>query len=130
MGIDLEMSADFTFPGKSATAHLDASYIAGKNDVPLEMEIRGSRATLKVRGFQRPHLDNSVSIWLGGEEANKQTIDGPVPNARSTMFYQLKRFARQVWSTEVGKEWPDIGWSCSAEDAALNMQVIDDVYKA
>lgn len=128
--IDLEMSADFTFPGKSATAHLDASYIAGKNDVPLELEIRGSKATLKVKGFQRPHVDNSMTIVFEGEEISNQRADGPLPNTQSTMFFQLKRFARQVWSTEIGKKLPNLGWSCWAEDAALNMKVIDDVYKA
>merc|ERR1712098_6461 len=90
-----------------------------------------------------PNQDNSISITSndGTEAETQQSVDGPFPNSRGTMYYQLKAFLSEVKaqsSIPQDKRARTDSYSAagvgmklaSPTDAEANMVLIDSIYKA
>ena len=78
---------------------------------------------------------NEIRTKIGDADVVTESVDGPFPNTRTTMFYQLTAFEAEVRSQEAagegacGKPWSYTMKSCPA-DAVANMAVLDAVYTA
>merc|ERR1711939_655947 len=97
--IDVAMTADLTFPAiPGASAHFDCSFVAGDKAGPFKMIVRGSKKTMTVLGYMTPNEGNSITITCndGKEAETQESVDGPFPNSRGTMYYQLKAFVSEV----------------------------------
>merc|ERR1719223_1198909 len=72
-----------------------------------------------------------------GRTMAEESVDGPFPNTRGTMYYQLKAFASEVRAQQglplSNRARPDTYTHCRLccpADAVANMAVIDATYRA
>eukprot|EP01052_Picozoa_sp_SAG31_P022793 SAG31_NODE_1833_length_7137_cov_2.587667_11_plen_181_part_00 len=97
--IDLGMSADFVFKC-GATAHFDCSFVAGEAAGPVTVRVEGSRGTMTVSNYNGgANNGNEIVIRQtadgGIPETLQESVDGPFPNSRGTMYWQLLNFVAE-----------------------------------
>jgi predicted dehydrogenase len=133
--IDLGMSCDFVFPS-GATGHFDCSFVSGDKAAPVTLTATGSRGTMTVEGYNGGgNRANKITLAFTDGETREEVCDGPLPNPRSTMYYQLRAFEAEVRACEArpagerAMPWTYAMKSCPA-DAVANMATVDAVYRA
>lgn len=112
--VDRAMSVDFHFQG-GATGHLDAS-MWSRQLLKISATVTGERGRMCVLNFVAPHLYNRLSVTVDGTTRRERVSGEP------TYTYQLRSFAGAVLRGE-----PNL---TTADDAALTMALIDDIYTA
>lgn len=129
------MRADFSYPS-GATAHFECTFVAGERAAPPTMTVTGSAGSLTAEGVVagRPNESNRLTLTLGDAPPTVEVVDGPLPNGRSTMYYQLSAFVDEVRACEaLPAEQRAKPWTYSVKprpaDAVANMAVVDGVYR-
>ncbi len=113
--VDRFMTAKLALPS-SGTARLTCS-IWSLEIFRCSVHVRGTKGELRVSNPLAPQLFHSLK-WNANGEKKREHLDG----CEATYFYQLRAFAEAVRnSTPV---------TTGAQDAAANMRVIDDIYRA
>jgi len=111
---------------------LSNSWKAGDAAGPAKITITGSKGTV-VCGWGGYNNGNEIVTTVEGELPHKESVDGPFPNTRTTMYYQLTAFEAEVRAQEAcgnaGKPWAYTMKSCPA-DAVKNMAALDALYTA
>ena len=111
---------------------LSNSWKAGDAAGPARIVITGSKGTVEC-GWGNYNNGNEIVTTVEGELPHKESIDGPFPNTRTTMYYQLTAFEAEISAQETagntGKPWAYTMKSCPA-DAVKNMAALDAVYTA
>jgi predicted dehydrogenase len=108
MEVELELTGGVTGRmtcSMKKDAQLGASFIA-----------RGERGELKVTNPVGPHWGNQLTLKVDGDEKS-ESVSG-----ETTFTYQLSAFVKAVRGEA---EFPT-----DAAEAIVNMQLIDDVYRA
>jgi predicted dehydrogenase len=113
--VDRFMTANFALP-TGGTARLTCS-IWSLEIFRCSLRVRGTQGELRVTNPVAPQLFHSLK-WSVNGEAQREHFGG----CESTFFYQLRAFADAVRNGT-----PII---TGAAEAAANMRVIDDIYRA
>jgi predicted dehydrogenase len=113
-GVDSAMTAGFFFPG-GATGRFDVSL---RPDRPFtaDVEVTGERGHMRVENFMAPQSRHRLEVTVGGQSRRENVPGDP------TYTYQLRSFTAAVLR---GEPFPT-----TAQDAVVNMRLIDDVYRA
>ena len=131
--VDDAMQASFSL-SNGGTASLSCSWKAADKSGPTRIRITGDKGWLEC-GWGGYNEGNEIRTKVGDAGVVTESVDGPFPNTRTTMFYQLTAFEAEVRSQEAagegacGKPWSYTMKSCPA-DAVANMAVLDAVYTA
>ncbi len=113
MDIDEWLEADLVFPeGATGSARCHMAY----GEVQMTFRIQGTRGEAMAHNFVQPHLDDRVTVNTSSG-SRIETL-----GKRSSYTYQLEAFASAVRN---GHPLP-----IDADDAILNMQLIDACYEA
>ncbi|MGE5290289.1 MAG: Gfo/Idh/MocA family protein [Micromonosporaceae bacterium] len=113
-GVDAAMTAGFFYPG-GATGRFDVSLQPGR-PYAADVQITGDHGFLRVENFMLPHSGHHLEVMVRGQERREE-----VPG-ETTYTYQLRAFTAAVLH---GESYPT-----TAQDAVINMRLIDDVYRA
>jgi predicted dehydrogenase len=114
-GVDGAMTAELRFPG-GCVGRLDVSLVAERDDFAIAAEIVGERGRLRI--VNPVHPQNGGGLEL---ETDGRTSVTP-PEAMPTYDWQARAFAVNV------RDGAPV--LATAADAAANMRVIDDLYRA
>eukprot|EP01050_Picozoa_sp_SAG11_P012456 SAG11_NODE_1384_length_5070_cov_110.918527_3_plen_359_part_00 len=129
--VDDAMVASGTM-SKGGTFSISNSWKAGAEAGPARIKITGSKGTLEC-GWGSYNTGNEIRISVNGAENVVESVDGPFPNSRTTMYYQLSAFEAEIRQQEAagncGMPWAYRMKSCPA-DAVANMSALDRVYEA
>jgi predicted dehydrogenase len=113
-GVDAAMTAGFFFPG-GATGRFDVSLWRDR-PFTADVQVTGERGSMRVVNFMAPHNGHELEVTVEGQSRREQIPGDP------TYTYQLRAFAGAVLR---GDPFPT-----TAQDAIVNMRLIDDVYRA
>lgn len=110
---------------------LSNSWKAGDAAGPTKVIITGSKGSIQC-GWGGYNNGNEIVTTIEGDgSSHKESVDGPFPNTRTTMYYQLTAFVEEVRAHEAGgnagKPWAYTMKSCPT-DAVKNMAALDAVY--
>lgn len=112
-GVDAWFSAELVYPN-GVPATLESSMTHGVLDFSLRLV--GSRGEAYAPEFIRPHIDDRIIITVGTEQRVEEMGN------KSSYTYQLEAFARLVRD--------GVPMRTDADDAVVNMQMIDALYEA
>ncbi len=112
-GIDAWLSADLAYPD-GVPARIESSMTHGVLD--FSFRIVGSKGEAFAPAYVLPHTDDRIIVTIGTEQRVEQL------GTRSSYTYMLEALRRLVREGE-----PML---TDADDAVVNMQLIDDIYAA
>ena len=112
-GVDAWLAADLAYPN-GVPARLESSMTHGVLDFSLRLV--GSAGEAYAPAYLQAHLDDRIIITVGTEQRVEEM------GARTTYTYMLEAFARLVRE--------GVPMRTDADDAVVQMQMIDDLYVA
>jgi hypothetical protein len=112
-GVDAWLAADLAYPN-GVSASLVSSMTHGVEDFSLRLV--GSKGEFYAPAFLRTHVDDRIIVTVGTDQRTERL------GSRTTYTYQLEAFARLLRS--------GIPMATDADDAVVNMQMIDEIYVA
>lgn len=112
-GTDAWIAADLVYPN-GVPAHLESGMTHGSWDFSLR--IVGSKGEAYGPRFIQSHLDDRIVVTVGTQQREEHLGE------RSTYTYQLEAFTRLIRE--------GVPMRTDADDAIVNMQYIDDIYRA
>ena len=112
-GVDAWMSADMVLPN-GVPAHFESSMTHGTVDYSLRLV--GSTGEAYVPNFTQVQLDDRIIVTVATERREEHL------GRRLTHTHMLEAFARLIRE--------GIAMRTDADDAVVNMQMIDDLYRA
>jgi predicted dehydrogenase len=112
--VDRAMVADFRFPGGSV-GRIETS-MWSRTLLKMGAHVIGERGEMRVFNFATPQLFNRLTVTVDGKKTRERV------RGDATYTYQLRAFAAAVQS---GESFPT-----TADDAVVNMRLIDDIYRA
>jgi predicted dehydrogenase len=112
--VDRAMVAEFRFP-TGANGRIQTSMWSRKL-LNIGVRVVGDRGELRVFNFQTPQYFHRLTVTVDGKRTRERV------RGDATYTYQLRAFAAAVLR---GEPFPT-----TAEDAVVNMRLIDEVYRA
>lgn len=110
-GVDAWMNADFEYPS-GLVAHMESSMTHGSWDFSLRLV--GSKGEAYAPKFIQAHLDDRIIVTVNAEQREEFL------GSRTTYTYQLEAFTELIRN--------GVPMRTDADDAAITMQMIDDLY--